>query len=211
MQIPDDAKVFSSQSFGTPLKWAFPAGLLIVDFVNGFVKPDVFGGYNTLEAAKCTAPVLQAFRDLSWPVIFTRIVYAKDGVDANVFSQKVPAVLALTEDNPDSHVIDLLKPKHGELVINKTVPSAFFGTNLASFCLLHDIRTMVICGATTSGCVRASVIDAMSYGIAPIVLSDCVGDRVESAHQSSLRDMAMKYCDVFTSQDVLTRIENRYK
>lgn len=205
----EDAEVFHKQSFGTPLVWSPRFGLLIVDFVRGFTDPDVFGGYNTAEAAQNTVAVLQAFRAQQLPVVFTRIVFADDASDANVFSEKVPAMLALTETHPDSQVVDILAPIKGELVLNKTVPSAFFGTNLAPFYALHGVRSVVICGATTSGCVRASAVDAMSHGLKPIILSDCVGDRVQSAHEASLRDMDMKYCSVTTAQELLAHLTSK--
>jgi maleamate amidohydrolase len=201
-----DAAVFHKQSFGSPLVWQPRFGLLIVDFVNGFTNPDIFGGYNTAEAAQNTVAVLNAFRAKQLPVVHTRIVFADDGSDANVFSEKVPAMLGLTEDHPDSQVVDILAPIKGELVLNKTVPSAFFGTNLAAYFTLHGVRSVVICGATTSGCVRASAVDAMSHGFKPIVLSDCVGDRVQSAHEASVRDMDMKYCAVTTASDFMTHL-----
>jgi maleamate amidohydrolase len=179
---------------------------VIVDFVRGFVNPSVFGGFNTLQASRNTVSVLDRFRQLDWPVVFTRIVFSGDGSDANVFSQKVPSVLALTEDNPDSHIVDDLSPRKGELVIAKTAPSAFFGTSLSTFLTQRGVRTVAIAGATTSGCVRATTVDAMSLGFMPVVLTDCVGDRVESAHWSSLRDMAMKYADVMSAKHFFSRV-----
>jgi maleamate amidohydrolase len=208
MTVDPDKRTFESQGFGHSLDWELPAALLIIDFVRGFTKPDVFGGFNTRSAALNTIAVLDRFRQLAWPVAFTRIVYANDSSDANIFSQKVPSVLSLTEDNPDSHVIDELKPLDGELVVCKTAPSAFFGTSLLTFLTQKGIKTIAIAGATTSGCVRASVVDAMSFGFKPIVITDCVGDRVESAHVSSLRDMGMKYADLATSQDFFERLHH---
>lgn len=198
-----DAEVFHQQSFASTLKWQPPFGLLTVDFVNGFMDPKIFGGYNTAGAAQNTVAVLDAFRARQLPVVFTRIVFAKDGADANVFSEKVPAMLALTEDHPDSQVIETLALSKGELVLNKPVPSAFLGTNLAPYFALHGVRSVVICGATTSGCVRASAVDAMSHGFKPLVLSDCVGERVQSAHEASLRDLGMKYGEVTHAQAVI--------
>ena len=201
-----EAQLFEQQGFGHSLELSAPAALLIVDFVRGFVTPTVFGGFNTHEASRNTVSVLDRFRQLDWPVVFTRIVFSGDGSDANVFSQKVPSVLTLTEDNPDSHIVDDLLPRKGELVITKTAPSAFFGTSLSTFLTRRGVGTVAIVGATTSGCVRASTVDAMSLGFMPVVLSDCVGDRVESAHLSSLRDMAMKYADVMPAKHFFSRV-----
>lgn len=202
-----DQHIFESQGFGHGLVHGPGYGLLIVDFVNGFVSSDSFGGFNTASAATNTLPVLKKARDAGWAVAHTRIVYSPDGADANVFSEKVPSVLKLTEGNPDSHIIETLTPHPGELVACKTAPSAFFGTAVLTYLIAHQVKTLLIAGATTSGCVRASVVDAMSFGFKPVVLRDCVGDRVKSAHVSSLRDMQMKYADVLDAREFFEQLK----
>jgi len=199
MLTPSDLSLFKAQGFGAELSIEFPIALLAVDFVHGFMDTASFGGFNTNAASTNTIDVLNYFRDAGFLIAHSRIVFSSDGSDSNVFSRKVPSILRLTEDNLESHIVEHLKPHPGEIVLSKTVPSAFFGTPLLSLLTQNQIKTLVIAGVTTSGCVRASVVDAMSYGFCPIVLSDCVGDRVESAHKASLRDMEMKYAEVMSS------------
>ncbi|MDR5745754.1 isochorismatase family protein [Caballeronia sp. LZ029] len=197
--------IYARQGFGNDFDIDGQFGLLIVDFVNGFADPDVFGGGNIAEAIERTVPLLHAARVMSWPVAHSRIVYADDDSDANVFSLKVPGMLTLKEHGHDSAIVPQLSPASGELVVRKNVPSAFFGTSLGSWLTMRGVRTLVVAGAVTSGCVRASVVDAMQYGFRPVVLSDCVGDRAPGPHDASLFDIAQKYAAVMSSEELLSR------
>ena len=201
-----EAQVYQQQGFGTQLKPEGRVGLLIVDFVVGFADPAVFGGGNIAEAIKRTTSALAIARESGWPVAHSRIVYADDGSDDNVFSLKVPGMATLTENNPNSAIVPELTPTKGELVVRKTVPSAFFGTQLTPWLAQRGIQTLLVAGAVTSGCVRASVVDAMSFGFRPIVLSDCVGDRALAPHDASLFDMSQKYAAVMLLEEALAAI-----
>ncbi len=100
-----------------------------------------------------------------------------------------------------------LAPQAGELVVRKTVPSAFFGTSLAAWLSQRGVQTLVVAGAVTSGCVRASVVDAMSHGFRPLVVSDCVGDRALGPHEASLFDMGQKYAAVMARDAALEALD----
>ncbi len=182
-----------------------PYALLIVDFVNGFADPAVFGGGNIPAAIARTRELLALARSRQWPVAHSRIVFADDGGDANVFSAKVPGMLSLTESAPASAIVPELAPAAGELVVRKTVPSAFFGTGLGPWLARSGVRTLLVAGSVTSGCVRASVVDAMCFGFEPVVVSDCVGDRAQAPHDASLFDMEQKYAEVWTLDEVQRR------
>ncbi len=188
--------VYARQGFGNRLEVAGNIGLLIVDFVNGFADPKAFGGGNIADAIANTRQVLADARQQGWPVAHSRIVYADDKADLNIFGLKVPPLTDLGRDSPASAIVPELTPAKGELVVCKTVPSAFFGTNLSAWLTQHAVRTLLIAGATTSGCVRASVVDAMSYGFRPFVLEDCVGDRALEPHRANLFDIQQKYGEV---------------
>ena len=197
---------YQRQGFGNDLELAGPFGLLVVDFVNGFADPEVFGGGNIREAIANTVPLLAVARREGWAIAHSRIVFADDGSDHNIFSMKVPNMLSLKERERNSAIVEELAPRAGELVVRKTVPSAFFGTSLAAWLTQRGVRTMVVAGAVTSGCVRASVVDAMQYGFRPLVLSDCVGDRALGPHQANLFDMEQKYATVTTRAEGLAAI-----
>ncbi|SPB18960.1 isochorismatase hydrolase [Caballeronia novacaledonica] len=198
--------IYLRQGFGKEFDIEGNIGFLIVDFVNGFADPAVFGGGNIAEAIERTVPLLRAAREMRWPVAHSRIVYADDGSDANIFSLKVPGMLTLKEHAHDSAIVPQLTPAPGEFVVRKNVPSAFYGTSLASWLTMRGVRTLVVAGAVTSGCVRASVVDAMQCGFRPVVLSDCVGDRALGPHDASLFDMAQKYAAVMSSEELLSRV-----
>ena len=197
---------YQRQGFGNQLELAPPFGLLIVDFVNGFADPAVFGGGNIREAIAATVPLLAVARREGWAVAHSRIVYADDGADHNIFSMKVPNMLTLKEHERNSAIVDALTPASGELVVRKTVPSAFFGTSLAAWLTQRAVKTLLVAGAVTSGCVRASVVDAMQYGFRPLVLSDCVGDRALGPHEANLFDMEQKYATVMPRSAALAAI-----
>ena len=188
-----EQSVYERQGFGQGLELTPPAGLLIVDFINGFADPDVFGGGNIRPAVEKTRKLLSLARERGWLVSYTRVVYSEDGSDANVFTDKVPGCLEFTETSALSQVVPELPPAPGDLVIRKQFPSAFFGTHLASSLAMHGIKTLFISGATTSGCVRASAVDAMCHGFKPVIVEDCVGDRSLAQHEANLFDMKMKY------------------
>lgn len=199
----EEIETYQRQGFGAALEVRAPIGLLIVDFVNGFADPEAFGGGNIRAAIEQTVDLLAFARQKGWPVAHSRIVYANDAADQNVFALKVPSLLALTEEHRDSAIVAELAPARGELIVRKTVPSAFFGTVLSSWLTQNGVKTLFVAGATTSGCVRASVVDAMCHGFRPVVVSDCVGDRALGPHEASLFDLQQKYAAVMPRDQAL--------
>ncbi len=199
--------IYRAQGFGQALGLGERPALLIVDFVEGFADPEMFGGGNIPQAIEATVPLLAMARRQGWPVAMTRIVFAEDGSDANLFSAKVPGLLALTETNPASALVAELSATPGDLIISKRLPSAFFGTDLAPWLTRGRVDTLVIAGCTTSGCIRASVLDAMNHGFRPVVISDCVGDRALGPHEANMFDMEQKNADVMTSGELTALVE----
>jgi len=195
--------VYRQQGFGNRSGFGRRPALLIVDFVNGFNDPALFGGGNIGTAIAGTKRLLQCARAQRLPIVFTRVVYAEDGSDAGVFCLKAPGLAALTERAPASQVVPELEPLNGEHIIRKTQPSAFFGTDLSGWLMGKRVDTLLVTGCTTSGCVRASVVDSMSYNFRTIVVTDCVGDRAIAPHEANLFDMGQKYADLMTSTEVI--------
>lgn len=199
-----EAETYQRQGFGVALDVCPPYGLLIIDFVNGFADPAIFGGGNIAAAIETTKGLLAHARQQQWTIAHSRIVFADDGSDHNIFSLKVPGMLTLKENASASAIVPDLAPVPGELVVRKQVPSAFFGTGLGSWLTQRGVQTLVVAGAVTSGCVRASVVDAMSLGFRPLVVSDCVGDRAIGPHDANLFDMEQKYATVATLRETLS-------
>ncbi len=209
IRIMKNDSIYAKQTFGQKTGFGRSTALLVVDFVNGFVDPEILGGGNIADAVKATVPLLDFFRVRQRPVIFTRIVYADDASDAGVWCQKVPRLRELKEATPASQVVKELAPREGEIMVRKTQASAFFGTALSSILISKGIDTLVVAGATTSGCVRASVIDAMSWNFLTIVAQDCVGDRALGPHEANLFDMGQKYADLLTAREVITALSEQ--
>jgi maleamate amidohydrolase len=207
IDLTDKHGVYRHQGLGGTSGFGQRCGLVVVDFVNGFVDPDQLGGPHVEAAARATVPLLAAFRARELPVAFSRVVFADDGSDANIFSLRVPALLKLTEQAPGSQIVPWLAPQAGERIIRKTSASSFFETDLAGWLRRRGVDTVVVVGATTSGCVRATVVDAMQHNFHTIVPSDCVGDRALDPHEANLFDMAQKYADVMPCVDILQHLE----
>ncbi len=199
----NDLDVYTKQGFGNSSGFGERPALLIVDFVNGFNDPDQFGGGNIAPAIARTQVLLEAMREGGYPVAYTRVVYADDGSDLGVFSLKAPGIEALTERAPTSQIVPELTPLAREYIVRKTQPSAFFGTGLTGWLVAKGVDTVIVTGCTTSGCVRASVVDSMSSNFRTVVATDGVGDRAIGPHEANLFDMGQKYADLLTVEEII--------
>lgn len=195
--------IYAKQGFAQPVGIGGTPSLVIVDFVIGFTDPEHFGGGNIGAAIARTTELLAHARAQGWPIAHTRVVYAEDGSDAGAFTRKAPGLLKLTETSSLSQIVPELKPRSGELVIRKRQPSAFFQTELAAWLQWRRVDTLFVAGCTTSGCVRATVVDSMSCNLRTIVVTDCVGDRAIGPHEANLFDMGQKYADLMTCAEVM--------
>lgn len=202
----NDIDIYRRQSIGHRIGCGQSPALIIIDFVNGFMDAGVLGGGNISGAVEKTVPLLAAFRKAGLPVCHTRVVYAEDGSDAGVFGLKMPGAVKLTESNPASHIVPELAPLPGEYIVKKTQASAFYETGLAGWLIHKKVDTLFVAGCTTSGCVRASVIDAISRNFRPLVVRECVGDRAIGPHEANLFDMDQKYADVIKLDSALSLI-----
>jgi len=204
--MTDELDIYRQQGFAQSIGIGEAPALVIVDFVLGFTDPAHFGGGNIGAAITRTQSLLALARDKGWPIVHTRVVYADDGSDCGGFTKKVPALRGLTETSPLSQIVQELTPRPGELVLRKHNASAFFGTELAGWLAGRRVDSLLIAGCTTSGCVRATVIDSCSHNFRTIVVSDCVGDRALGPHEANLFDMKQKYADLMTLSELETAI-----
>ena len=131
-------------------------------------------------------------------------MYQKGGADGGVFYRKVPILEVFETGSPLGQWADGIEPAEDELVISKQYASAFFGTSLDETLHARNIDTVILTGVTTSGCIRATCVDAMSYGFIPIIVADACGDRHEAPHVANLFDMNAKYGDVVDEAAVTT-------
>ncbi|MSP51103.1 MAG: isochorismatase family protein [Alphaproteobacteria bacterium] len=204
-----ETAIFKQQGFGKSLGIGEAPALVIVDFVVAFDDPKLFGGGNIHAAVEKTVGLLAFFREHRLPVAYTRYVFAEDGSDGNLLTAKVPNLKILTEDNPVGFVVRELTPRPGELMVRKRNASAFFQTDFSSWLARLRVDTLVVTGAVTSGCVRATVVDALGYGYRPIVPTDCVGDRAIAPHDAGLFDMQQKYADLYTRDELIAALKPR--
>jgi maleamate amidohydrolase len=153
------------------------------------------------------ARVLSAARASGVPVIHTRVEFAPDGSDGGVFVRKVPALEHLYGGGPLSELMPEVAPVEGELVITKQYASAFFGTSLASTLVARGIDTVVLVGVSTSGCIRATGVDAVQHGFIPLVVRDAVGDRTPQTHDANLFDLQAKYAEVVDERTAVAYLE----
>ena len=193
-----ERKGFSARSgYGTR-----PA-LLVVDFINGFTDPGTgLGGDYGAELA-VTARLLEEFRSRALPIFFTTVAYEPHLRDGGQFVVKVPALSILVKGSDWVRVDDRIRPHPSEQVVLKKYASAFFDTRLDMELNGLGVDTVVIVGCTTSGCIRASAIDAMQHGFHTVVVRDAVGDRAQTPHEVNLFDIDAKYGDVVSSGEVL--------
>jgi len=189
---------YAAGGFGLALQPGRRPALLVIDFVQAYL---VAGSplYAGAEPARVAAQtLLEAARRARIPVVHTNVQYQAGGRDGGVFFRKVPALKCFEAGaRPDLAAFAAgLEPIAGETVVTKQYASAFFGTSLASTLTALGVDTLLIAGVSTSGCVRASAVDACQHGFIPLVVREAVGDRHPAPHEANLFDLQAKYAEV---------------
>ncbi len=170
--------------------------VLVVDFIEGFTSTQSPFAGPWDDAIAATAELLYEAHRCHAPAIFTTVEFDREDTLTNLLIRKAPAVAALTRGSHWTQV-DSRLPRHPtDVVISKKHGSAFFGTDLAARLQAMQIDTLLIAGCVTSGCVRASAVDAAQYGFRPLVVREAVGDRSPQAHEANLMDIDARYGDV---------------
>jgi maleamate amidohydrolase len=177
--------------------------LLIVDVVVAYLDPASNLYAAAEDALASNERLLAAARSVGVPVVFTNVQYQAGGADGGLFFRKVPALKAFTDGSPLGAFPPSLQPGAGDIVLTKQYPSAFFGTPLASTLRTMGVDTLLITGFSTSGCVRASALDALCHGFVPFVVRDACGDRHPSPHEANLFDLQAKYAEVIDEREAV--------
>jgi maleamate amidohydrolase len=201
----DLATNYARAGYHNPIGFGRKPALVLIDFVMAYYTEGspLYGGEGVATALASALRVLAAARRAGIPIIFTNVVVQAGPLDGGVFYRKAPATRCFSAGNPLGAWPPGIEPQPGELVISKQYPSAFFGTSLASTLTANGIDTVILTGITTSGCVRATCVDTMSYGFIPIVVKEGVGDRADGPHEANLFDMSAKYADVLPETEVI--------
>jgi nicotinamidase-related amidase len=181
--------------------------VLVVDFSCGFTDPECRLGADLTPEIAATKRLLDAARARGLPVIFTTIGF-EGGRDGSLWLQKAPALADLELGGGWVDIDPRLERREDEIVLVKKGASAFFGTNLVSILVNLGADTVVLCGATTSGCIRATAIDLLQNGFPAIVPRDCVGDRAQAPHEANLFDIQAKYGDVVSVDEAIAYVES---
>jgi maleamate amidohydrolase len=177
---------------------------LVIDMSNAFTDPESPLACKLDEVVGSIARLLDAARlrgDV--PIVFTTVEYGpREHVSARALLRKMPAAFVCEPGSRWVEIDERLAPREGEPVITKVFPSAFFGTPVASHLIAEQCDSVIVTGASTSGCVRATTVDAVSHGFQVTVPREAVGDRFDDAHLQSLSDMDLKYADVVSEAEV---------
>ena len=188
--------------------WGPRPAVVVVDVCRAYLKGGPFtdaGG--RFEAARASAArIVDAARAAGHPVLFTTVRIAPGGADAGWFFVKVPGLTAFEDGSPYGDFPDAPAPLPGEVVVSKQYASGFFGTSLAATLNARGVDTVVVLGFSTSGCVRATALDALQHGFRPIVAREACGDRDAATNDQNLFDLDSKYADVLPEQDVIDHL-----
>jgi len=206
--IPEeDLQVYSRSGWGLRREWGKRPALLIVDMTRGFVEDRFPLGYSKtgLPAVSSIKTLLDQCRSTGFPVFFSKGKPSHTPAERGRWKSPDSPVKNAPESN---EIYPDIAPREEESIIAKRRPSAFFGTELITLLNYDRIDTLIVTGMVTSGCIRATVIDAFSYNYIVIVPEECVADRGQLSHKINLFDMHMKYADVVPLADVLPYLES---
>ena len=181
----------------------------MVDFSCGFTDPRVHLGSDLTAEVEATKRLLDAARAKGLPVVFTTIGYDASLKDGGLWlAEGAGARRAAGSAGGWVEIDPRLEPRADETVVLKKGASAFFGTNLTAILVTQGVDSVVLCGATTSGCIRATAIDLLQLGWPTLVPRECVGDRAQAPHEANLFDIQAKYADVVSVEDALAYLES---
>lgn len=197
-------QTYAARGFGGRQGLGERPALLVVDFCHGFTDPASPLACECDAALEQTARLISAFRDRALPVVYTTVVY-DEGTEAvaAAFIAKAPALRQMQRGSRWSDIDPRIAPAPREPVLEKLFASGFFGTGLATLLTSSRCDSTVVVGASTSGCVRATAVDALQHGYRVTIPSDAVADRAPGPHDAALADLDAKYGDVVTTDEVL--------
>jgi maleamate amidohydrolase len=212
-----DEQVYDASGFGRPSGMGTRPALLIIDIqyrtVGTVPRPldqamqefPTSCGQAGWDAVEQIVPLLEMFRKKNWPVLYPHVA-PKRPSDGGRLAEKVPAIM-----NIPPHGYEFVRevaPLEGDILLPKKHPSAFFGTPLVSHLIELGVDTLVMVGCTTSGCIRASVVDAFSLNFRVVIPQECVYDRGQVSHAVNLFDMSQKYADVMETTRLRSALDS---
>jgi maleamate amidohydrolase len=201
---------YQHAGFGGNLAFGKNPALLLIDPVVAYLDPacQLFAGQTAIDALDKMVQLRALAHSLDIPVVLTGVSFQKGGVDGGLFFKKVPALKLFEAGSPMGAFPANLTPTPQDIVLLKNYASAFFGTTLASTLHALKVDTVLIGGYSTSGCVRATTLDALQSGFAPFVVSDACADRDPRPHEANLFDLQAKYAEVIDSHAAMSLLRS---
>ena len=191
--MENDEQFFSERGFGQTIGFGEKPAIVVVDMLNAFTNENLPLGTNQDAQIKVINDVLINAREKNVPIFFITIYYDnKDLSDAGIWFKKMKGLSTLKSNTFETQIDSRIERRDNEPIIVKKFASAFFGTDLISRLITLKIDTLIIMGCTTSGCIRATAVDAIQYGFRPIIVEDAVCDRSEKSHKQSLFDFILQ-------------------
>ena len=192
-ELSDD---YDKAGFGGSLGFGKSPALILIDAAKAYIEPEAPLYVGSEDAFQSMILLTSMARESNVPIIFTRVEYARGGLDGGLFYEKVDALSVFQHGEPLGEFDNRLEPLDEDIVVTKQYPSAFFGTSLVSTLNALRIDTCLFAGFSTSGCVRASALDALQHGFRPIVIPEACGDRDPAVQAANLFDLQQKYADL---------------
>jgi maleamate amidohydrolase len=193
--------------FSGRVGWGTRPAVVVIDLVRAYTHPDgPFALPDAQTAVEATRELVETARDKDVPVYWTVVRFASGLADGGLFVRKVPALACFAEGAAGEWGDLALEPEAGEVVVVKQYASAFFGTSLATTLHVAGVDTLVLAGVSTSGCVRATAMDALNSGFHPQVVRQACADRTAPLHENNLADVDAKYGDVIDLAEALDRL-----
>jgi maleamate amidohydrolase len=195
--------------WGQRIGFGQKAALLMIDFMRGYTTEGApLFATGVVSAVAESVELLASARRQGIPVVHTNIRYHPGHfADGGIWVKKAPVMKDMVEGNPLAAFCEEVIPQEDEVVISKQYASAFFGSSLASMLHAQGIDTVVLAGCSTSGCIRATAVDAVQHGFRTIVVRECVGDRHPAPHEANLFDIDSKYGDVVSKQEAIAHFK----
>jgi len=199
---------FAQRGFGQTIGFGQRPAVLVIDMIQAFTNPEAMLGANLDAQISATQVLLASARARGLPIFFSTVSYEDaDFKDAGIWALKQRGVMSLRAGTPEVELDPRLHRMPGEAWLLKKYASCFFGTDLTTRLFSQGIDTVLLAGCTTSGCVRATAVDALQTGLRAMVVRECVGDRSQNAHEQSLFDLQAKYADVVGLSETCRFIE----
>lgn len=203
-QTRDDRVLSGDEAgFGRRLAPGRRPALILVDFVKAYFEPGAQLYMGLDSCLHSAARILIAARKAGILIIHTQVSFSEGGVDGGVFFHKIDALKHFVGNSPLGEIMPEVKPLSSEVVIIKQYASSFFGTTLASTLQASGVDTLIVTGVSTSGCVRATAVDAIQHGFIPLVCREAVGDRNDGPHEANLFDLQAKYAEVMSEESII--------